>query len=69
MPAWDAATRQAFLRAEQALVSLQLELAGRSGNVWAAWQRVTHLAPYGELLAAERFADIEALVRTFPPEG
>lgn len=66
MPAWDASQRQAFLRAEQAMVSLQLELAGRSGNEWTAWRQVTHFAPYGELLAAERFADIEALVRSFP---
>lgn len=69
MPAWDAAQRQAFLRAEQALVSLQLELAGRTGSEWAAWRQVTHFAPYGQLLAAERFADIEALVRAFPTSG
>jgi len=66
MPAWDRDTRQAFLRSEQALVSLQLELAGRTGSEWAAWRDVTHLAPYGELLAGERFAEIETLVRTFP---
>jgi muconolactone delta-isomerase len=66
MPAWDAATRQAFLRSEQALVSLQLELAGRTGSEWAAWRQVTHFAPYGELLAAKRFAEIEALVQSFP---
>ncbi len=69
MPTWDAGQRQAFLRAEQAMVSLQLELAGRSGNEWAAWRQVTHFTPYGELLAAERFADIEALVRSFPAQG
>jgi hypothetical protein len=51
------------------MVSLQLELAGRSGNEWAAWRQVTHFTPYGELLAAERFADIEALVRSFPAQG
>jgi creatinine amidohydrolase len=38
MPEWDDPTREAFVRAEQALVSFQLELAGQTGNVWAAWR-------------------------------
>jgi len=61
MPQWDAATVGAFLRAEQALVSDQLERSARDGNVWAAWRDLSRYVPYGELLAAERFEEIRRL--------
>lgn len=61
MPQWDDATRTAFVRAEQALVSLQLELGGRAGDTWAAWHDLSRYIPYGELVAAERFSEIEAI--------
>jgi creatinine amidohydrolase len=62
MPGWDAPTRARFLRAEQALVSHQLETGGLADNVWAAWSNTQHFAAYGELLAAERFEEIIAMV-------
>ncbi|MBD3175355.1 MAG: hypothetical protein GF320_09245 [Armatimonadia bacterium] len=62
MPSWDEATRTAFLRAEQALLNYQMEAAGKARNTWAAWADVNRFAPYGRLLAEQRFAEIEALV-------
>jgi len=64
MPQWDEGTRSRFLRAEQALVSHQLETGGAAGNVWAAWGNMQHFAAYGELLAGERFDEIIEMVRT-----
>ena len=61
MPQWDEAKRAAFLRAEQALVSHQLELAGKHNNVWAAWHDLNRWTAYGSLLADERFDEIRAL--------
>ncbi|HQK96049.1 MAG TPA: creatininase family protein [Armatimonadota bacterium] len=63
MPRWDDTTRTAFIRAEQALVSHQLELGGRAGDAWAAWHDARRYVPYGEWVAAERFAEIEAMAR------
>lgn len=60
MPHWDENQRAAFLRAEQALVNYQLEAAGRTGDVWAAWREVAPFAPYGQWLVEERFQEIEA---------
>ena len=62
MPAWDSDTRTAFVRAEQALVSHQLEVGGEAGNVWAAWQSISEFAPYAQMLVEERFDDIISLV-------
>jgi len=62
MPQWDAAQRRGFLRAEQALVSHQLERGGEEGDIWAAWGDVARLAPYAQLLVDERFAAVLSLV-------
>jgi len=64
MPQWDVLTRTRFLRAEQALVSHQLETGGAAGDVWAAWRNMQHFAAYGELLADERFEEIIEMVGT-----
>jgi creatinine amidohydrolase len=61
MPTWDEATRRRFLRAEQALVSHQLETGGRAADVWAAWWNLAPMLDYGRLVAEERFEDIETL--------
>lgn len=61
MPAWDEDQRRAFLRAEQAFLNHQLEFAGRTGDVWAAWRDFGYWAPYGELLAQGKFEEIRAL--------
>ena len=62
MPGWDGDARRRFIRAEQALVSYQLEAGGRSGNVWAAWQDLQHFGGYAEYLVDERFEEIAGLV-------
>jgi len=62
MPQWDAEQRRRFVRAEQALVSYQLEEGGRQGNVWAAWQDQQAFARYGELLVGERFEEVRGMV-------
>ncbi len=62
MPGWTDETRSEFLRAEQALVSYQLEAGGKADNVWAAWQDLSKLVPYGQLLAEEKFSEIAALI-------
>lgn len=62
MPEWDAGTRSRFVRAEQALVSHQLEAGGRTGNVWAAWHDLQPYSRYAELLVRERFEEIIQLV-------
>lgn len=64
MPQWDELTRRRFLRAEQALVSQQLEAGGRAGDVWAAWLNMAPMLDYGRMVADEQFEDIETLVRT-----
>ncbi len=69
MPAWDDATRTRFLRAEQALLNLQMEAAGRERNVWAGWADVPRFAPYGPLLAECRFEEIIDLVEGFERQG
>lgn len=62
MPTWDDEKRAAFIRAEQALVSHQLEKGGREENVWAAWGDLKPLISYPELLVEERFEQILELV-------
>jgi len=65
MPSWDSPTIQRFQRAEAALVGRQMELAGSEKQIWAGWRNIGAGAfrPYGELLAEERFEEIEELVR------
>jgi creatinine amidohydrolase len=62
MPGWDEATRDAFVRAERALVSAQVR-GWRLRHPWDAWDRPHRGAEvaYGALLAEERFAEIEAI--------
>ena len=64
MPAWDDATRTRFIRGEQTLVSWQLETGAVANNVWAAWQDLTPLIPYAQLLVEERFDEIINLVQS-----
>jgi creatinine amidohydrolase len=66
MPQWDTDTRTGFLRAEQALVSYQLETGGTAGDVWAAWRNMQAFEAYGRLLAEERFGEIEELIDGLP---
>jgi len=61
MPTWDETQRKAFLRAEQAFLNHQLELAGKTGDVWAAWRDFGFWAPYGALLAEGEFDEIRKL--------
>jgi creatinine amidohydrolase/Fe(II)-dependent formamide hydrolase-like protein len=59
MPDWSESTREAFLRAERALVSAQVK-GWRNVHPWAAWGKVAEgqSTQYGELLADERFEEI-----------
>jgi creatinine amidohydrolase len=60
MPDWDGGKRAAFVRAERAIVSAQVR-GWRLQESWAAWKGIfggEHIE-YGQLLAAERFEDIE----------
>jgi len=62
MPGWDDSRREAFVRAERALVSAQVK-GWRTRGPWAAWQRIGagEITTYGILLANERFEEIEGL--------
>jgi len=63
MPAWDADTLAAFVRAERALVSAQV-VGWRTRGPWAAWSKMAsgELTQYGACLAAGRFEEVQALV-------
>lgn len=62
MPGWDAARRAAFVRAERALITAQVT-GWRTRHPWHAWGRIGEhgLVHYGQLLAEERFEEIEAM--------
>lgn len=62
MPDWDDTKREAFARAERALVCAQVK-AWRTTGPWAAWAALIqqNLTGYGAYLAAEQFADIEQM--------
>jgi creatinine amidohydrolase len=62
MPAWDAATRAAFVRAERSLVDAQIE-GWRGQTAWAAWKRIFsgELPNYGRWLADQQFDRIEQM--------
>jgi creatinine amidohydrolase len=64
MPTWDDATRARFARADDALVSRQIDLAAGGQSVWAAWRRIGEgvFNDYPELLASGRFEEIVKLV-------
>ncbi|MDQ1256512.1 MAG: Creatininase family protein [Candidatus Hydrogenedentes bacterium] len=63
MPQWDEQTIDAFAAAEGAVVTRQLAMAGRSGQVWAGWRNIgdARIAAYSDLLAEQRFDDIVKL--------
>jgi creatinine amidohydrolase len=61
MPTWDAARLAAFIRAERAVAGVQVRQWRRTGDPWAAWQRLGKDVRYGELLAAGRFEEMEGL--------
>jgi len=63
MPGWDSATRERFLKAEEALVHRQLSLAEPDRGIWTAWRHIGEgvLNPYPECLATGRFEDIVVL--------
>jgi creatinine amidohydrolase len=64
MPEWDAAARAAFVRAERALVSAQVN-GWRSNGPWAAWRRMFsgELTGYGQFLPDQRFDRIEEMAQ------
>jgi creatinine amidohydrolase len=68
MPGWDNQTREAFSRAEHALVRAQVK-GWRTTGPWAAWgELIQHgLTQYGELLVGERFAEIEQMASRLAP--
>jgi creatinine amidohydrolase len=68
MPDWDDAKREAFSRAEHALVRAQVK-GWRTVGPWAAWGELIQqgLTQYGELLVTERFADIERMASRLTP--
>jgi creatinine amidohydrolase len=65
MPQWNAATRNAFLDAESALVERQIALAASEKNVWAAWRHIGKgaFSQYAQLLVDEKFDRIVELTR------
>ena len=62
MVAWDAGTRERFVRAERALVSAQVR-GWRNDHAWAAWRRLFsgELVDYGACLVEQRFDEIERM--------
>ena len=62
MPDWNAKTRDAFVRAERALVSAQVR-GWRLDHAWAAWRNIgpKGLTQYGQFLVEQRFTEIEHL--------
>jgi len=69
MPGWLPEQREAFVQAERALVRAQVGAWRRTAEPWAAWARLAAGAEvrYGELLAAGRFAEIEAMAARLGP--
>ena len=61
MPTWDAATRDAFVKAERAIVDAQVT-RWRTDHAWAAWKNIAKFDAYGQLLVEQRFDQIEKLV-------
>ena len=60
---WDEPTRDAYVKAERAILTAQLK-GWRRDQPWAAWVKMMvtgEETTYGELLVNERFADIESL--------
>jgi creatinine amidohydrolase len=64
MVSWDAATRDAFVHAERALVDAQVR-GWRTEHAWAAWNALSQqgLNHYGELLVAQDFDGIVAMAQ------
>lgn len=70
MPGWNEAKRDAFVRAERALIAAQVK-GWRNTHPWAAWSSLIQkqLTQYGALLADERFEEIEKLASQLTNEG
>ncbi|MCL5273279.1 MAG: creatininase family protein [Chloroflexi bacterium] len=62
MPGWDDPTREAFVRAERALISAQVK-GWRTRDAWAAWRKTSsgEFTMYGAYLAAGEFERIERM--------
>jgi creatinine amidohydrolase len=62
MIAWEEPTRDAFVRAERAIVRAQVK-GWRTDHAWAAWRHIgsRQLTGYGACLAEERFEEIEQI--------
>ena len=62
MPGWNDTKREAFARAERALVAAQVK-GWRNIHPWSAWSSMieNQLTQYGALLAEERFDEIEKM--------
>ncbi|MEX1031223.1 MAG: creatininase family protein [Paenibacillaceae bacterium] len=61
---WDDEKLEAYIRAEQAMLQVQLQ-GWRQQEPWAAWNKMFsgEIVEYGSLLADEKFTEIEALAR------
>ena len=68
MPGWDASQRAAFVRAERALVSVQVR-GWRTDHPWAAWRKAFSggETSYGALLAEGCFLEIEQMAERLLP--
>lgn len=62
MVLWDSATREAYVKAERALIRAQVK-GWRNQHAWAAWGQIAsrNLTQYGQFLVEERFQEIENL--------
>jgi creatinine amidohydrolase len=61
---WDSDKLDAYIRAEQALLQVQLR-GWREREPWAAWDKMFsgEIVHYGSLLTEEKFAEIEAMAQ------
>jgi creatinine amidohydrolase len=59
---WDASKLEAFVKAERAIINIQVK-GWRTESPWAAWKHLYNkkIADYGRLLVEEKFEEIEEL--------
>lgn len=65
MVTWDEKTRDAYVKAERAMLTAQVK-GWRMAHPWAAWRKMMvtgEITNYSQLLVSERFADIEILAQ------
>jgi creatinine amidohydrolase len=63
MVQWSVEEREAFVRAERAIIRAQVKGWRLTKDQWAAWRHIgeRNLTQYGAFLVKEQFAEIEAL--------